>query len=213
MNILNIGDRIRNRRIELGLSVEDVAKKLGKNRATVYRYESNDIENLPTTVLEPLSKILDTTPAQLMGWNDLDTIKTDIVKIEKGIKIPLLGEVAAGYPIFACKNYEETEEISEKMAQTGQYFALRIKGDSMSPRICAGDVVIVRHQEYAETGDIVIVLINGDSATCKKLMKHSDGISLLSFNPTYEPMIYSNKEIRDLPIQIIGKVVENRQKY
>lgn len=213
MNILNIGDRIRNRRIEVGLSVEDVAKKLGKNRATVYRYESNDIENLPTTVLEPLSKILDTTPAQLMGWDDLDTIKTDIVKIEKGIKIPLLGEVAAGFPIFACENYEETEEISEEMAQTGQYFALRIKGDSMSPRICAGDVVIVRHQEYAETGDIVIVLINGDSATCKKLMKHSDGISLLSFNPTYEPMVYSNKEIRDLPIQIIGKVVENRQKY
>lgn len=67
---MNIGNRIKNRRIELGLSVDEVAERLGKNRATVYRYENNDIENLPTTVLEPLARILGTTPAFLMGWED-----------------------------------------------------------------------------------------------------------------------------------------------
>ena len=76
-----------------------------------------------------------------------------------------------------------------------------------------GDTVIVRQQDDAESGDIVIVLINGDSATCKKLMKYTDGISLLSFNPAYEPMTFTNKEIEDKPVRIIGKVVENRQKY
>lgn len=67
---MTIGQRIKARRIELGLSVDFVAAKLNKNRATIYRYESDEIENLPTTVLEPLSEILQTTPAYLMGWGD-----------------------------------------------------------------------------------------------------------------------------------------------
>lgn len=70
---MTIGERIKQRRIELGLSVDEVAEKLGKNRATVYRYESNDIENLPVGTLEPLATILETTPAQLMGWEDSDS--------------------------------------------------------------------------------------------------------------------------------------------
>lgn len=67
---MRVGERIRNRRLELGLSVDDLAQKLGKNRATVYRYENNDIENMPTSVIEPLSIALQTTPAYLMGWNE-----------------------------------------------------------------------------------------------------------------------------------------------
>lgn len=67
---MNIGNRIKQRRLELNLSVDELAKKLNKNRATVYRYESNEIENFPTTVLEPLAKALETTPAYLMGWDE-----------------------------------------------------------------------------------------------------------------------------------------------
>ena len=140
-------------------------------------------------------------------------LQSDVFRLEKGMKIPVLGEVAAGTPIFAEENYIGSEEISEELASTGEFFGLRIHGDSMSPRISDGDIVIVRQQDDAESGDIVIVLINGDSATCKKLMKYTDGISLLSFNPAYEPMTFTNKEIEDKPVRIIGKVVENRQKY
>lgn len=67
---MNIGERIKKRRIELGLSVDDIAKQIGKNRATIYRYESSEIEDLPTSILEPLSKALHTTPAVLMGWEE-----------------------------------------------------------------------------------------------------------------------------------------------
>ena len=74
---MTIGERIKQRRIELGLSVDEVAEKLGKNRATVYRYESNEIENLPVGTLEPLAKILETTPAQLMGWDDDESQASD----------------------------------------------------------------------------------------------------------------------------------------
>jgi len=145
--------------------------------------------------------------------NNENALASDVFRLEKGMKIPVLGSVAAGTPIFAEENYIGSEEISEELASTGEFFGLRIKGDSMSPRISEGDTVIVRQQDDAESGDIVIVLINGDSATCKRLMKYQEGISLISFNPAYEPMTFSNKDIEEKPVKIIGKVVENRQKY
>lgn len=144
---------------------------------------------------------------------DLPKLRAEIDKWEKGTLINVLGEVAAGVPIEAIQDIVDTEEISEELAKTGQFFGLRIKGNSMSPRIAEGDTVIVRKQDYAETGDVVIALVNGESATCKRLMKYEEGISLLSYNPTYEPMNFTSDQIQSLPITIIGKVVENRQKY
>lgn len=144
---------------------------------------------------------------------DIPALRSEIFRLERGMQIPVLGEVAAGQPIFAEEKYIGYEDISEKMAKSGTFFGLRIKGDSMSPRISEGDTVIVRQQEDAESGDVVIVLINGETATCKRLMKYAEGITLLSFNPIYEPMTFSNKEILEKPVKIIGKVVENRQKY
>lgn len=67
---MNVGDRIKQRRLKLGLTVDDLADKIGKSRATIYRYENGDIESMPTVILEPLAKALDTTPADLMGWDD-----------------------------------------------------------------------------------------------------------------------------------------------
>lgn len=131
----------------------------------------------------------------------------------RGIIIKVLGRVAAGIPLEAIEDVIDTEEISEGLAQTGSFFGLQIHGDSMEPRICNGDVVIVRQQEDAESGDIVIALINGDDATCKRLRKYRDGIELISNNPTYQPMFFSNEEISSKPVRIIGKVVELRGKF
>ena len=99
------------------------------------------------------------------------------------------------------------------MAMNGEYFGLRIKGDSMMPTIRDGDTVIVRKQDDAETDQIVIAMVNGNDATCKRLMKYDGGISLISFNPAYPPMMFSNDQIEKLPVKIIGRVVENRQKF
>lgn len=211
---MTTGERIKQRRIELGLSVDEVAEKLGKNRATIYRYESNDIENFPVGTLEPLAKILETTPAQLIGWNYDDSENQDINSNKsKAVKIPVLGDVAAGIPIEAVESILDYEEIDEELASKGEFFGLRIKGNSMAPRIQSGDVVIVRVQSDAESGDIVIAKVNGDDACCKKLQKHDEGISLISLNPEYEPMFFSKKDIADLPVHIIGKVVELRGKF
>ena len=211
---MTTGERIKQRRIELGLSVDEVAEKLGKNRATIYRYESNDIENFPVGTLEPLAKILETTPAQLIGWNYDDSENQNVNSNKsKAVKIPVLGDVAAGIPIEAVEDIIDFEEIDEELASKGEFFGLRIKGSSMSPRIQSGDVVIVRVQSDAESGDIVIAKVNGDDACCKKLLKHADGITLLSFNQDYEPLSFNKHDIVSLPVSIIGKVVELRGKF
>ncbi len=140
-----------------------------------------------------------------------DNIKKS--SLSKAVQIKVLGRVAAGIPLEAIEDVIDTEEIPQSLAKTGEFFGLQIHGDSMEPRMCEEDVVIVRQQDDAESGDIVIAMVNGHDATCKRLMKYAGGISLLSFNPIYEPMVFSNEEIEKKPVRIIGKVVENRQKY
>ena len=141
-----------------------------------------------------------------------DKPKNDTKPHRKGVLIPVLGDVAAGIPIEAQENVLDWEEISEDMAKHGEYFCLRIKGDSMVPDIKDGDIVVARWQPDVESGDIAIVKVNGDSATCKRLKKYADHISLISINPNYDPMFFSEEEIETLPVAVIGKVVELRRK-
>lgn len=154
--------------------------------------------------------------ADYFGINKSDLLEEkpfSNVTTKKGIIINVLGRVAAGIPIEAVEDIIDTEEISQEMAANGTYFGLQIKGNSMEPRMCEGDVVIVRQQEDAESGDIVIAMVNGDDATCKRLRKYRDGIELISNNPVYPPMFYSNEDILNKPVKIIGKVVELRGKF
>ena len=131
---------------------------------------------------------------------------------KKAVRIPVLGKVAAGIPIEAIEDILDYEEITEKLASTGTFFALRIKGDSMTPKIQDGDTVIVRQQNTAKSGDIVIAKVNGDDACCKKLVINSQGVILQSFNTAYEPMFFTKEEVMTRPVTIIGKVVELRRK-
>lgn len=144
--------------------------------------------------------------------------KADLVEARNASKrsvarrIPVLGRVAAGVPIAMITEVIDFEEISDKLAALGDIFALAIRGDSMEPRICNGDVVIVRQQNDADSGDIVIATVNGDDATCKRLRKYRDGIELVPLNPAYPTMFFSNEDIADKPVVIIGKVIELRGK-
>lgn len=206
----DIVKRIKTRRLELEYSFQDLANKTNMSKSTLQRYETGAIKNLPLDKLEVLASALQTTPAYLMGWED--TTEEPTPK-RKGIVIPVLGHVAAGIPIEMIEDIIDTEEIPEDMAKHGEYFALKIKGDSMTPSINNSDVVIVRQQEDAENGDIVIATINGNDAVCKRLKKYSDGLSLISLNPAYEPLYFNTSEIQGTPVKIIGKVVELRRKF
>ena len=131
----------------------------------------------------------------------------------KGIRIPVLGKVAAGIPIEAITDIEDWEEIPQSMAKTGEYFALKIAGKSMEPRMTDGDVVIVRRQPDVDSGDIAVVLVNGNDATVKQISKSDAGLTLIGWNPSvYIPKTYNKKECKELPVTILGKVVEIRGK-
>lgn len=202
---MTVGRRIREYRKKLGLSVDDVAEKLGKNRATIYRYESDDIENLPAPVLEPLAKILQTTPAELMGWKkDLTGDLPNIPNIFplKTKKVPLLGTIAAGIPIYAEENFDGYRESTEDVRAD---FCLKIKGDSMiGARINDGDIVFIRKQPDVENGEIAAVLIDGE-ATLKRVYKKNGSLVLQAENPKYAPIVCSAKTCDECII--MGKAV------
>jgi lexA repressor len=205
--LIKLYSNIKRLREEKGLSQDALAKLTGyTDRSSITKIEKGLVD-LQQSKIELFAKALGTTAKELVGWdNESDTKK-------HGVVIKVLGHVAAGIPIEAIEDVIDTEEITEELAKTGEFFGLRIKGDSMTPTICDGDIVIVRQQDDAENGDIVIATVNGDEATCKRLRKYKDGIELISINPSYSPFEFSNDEIMEKPVKIIGKVVESRRKF
>lgn len=179
-----------------------VAQSIGVDRTTYAKYESGASE--PSfEIIGKLANHFDVSISYLLGET----------QSSKGVKIPVYGDVAAGIPIEAIENIVDYEEIDAAMAATGDFFGLRVKGSSMEPRIREGDVVIVRKQSDADTGDTAIVLVNGDSATVKRIKKEPSGISLIPNNPAHDIQFYTNEEIETKPVRIIGKVVELRGKF
>lgn len=140
-------------------------------------------------------------------------LNIDTVPIESGYTIPVLGRVAAGYGKEAVEKVIGQIEISPALAAKGDYFGLLIKGDSMIPTLYDGDTVIVQRVDDAESGDLVIALVNGHDATCKRLQKYAEGIALIPQNPVYEPMRFTESEIDTTPVKILGKVIEMRRKF
>ena len=134
--------------------------------------------------------------------------------IHAGYKIPVLGNVAAGTPINAVEEILGYQYLEDTYKDDGcSYFALHIQGRSMEPTIMDGDTVIVRQQSSVDNGEIAIVLVDGEDATAKEIKESADGITLIGHNTTvYTPHFYSVQEIHDLPIQIIGRVIEVRRK-
>lgn len=205
MSNSNVGQRIFEARKRRKISRKEIADFLQVHETTIKRYEDGNTKKLPTDRLEKIAKYLNTSIEYLMGWEEEQK--------PQGVKIPVLGTVAAGMPISAVEDILDYEEIPQSWQNQGEFFALKIKGDSMEPRMESGDVVIVKQQSDANSGDTVIVLVNGDDATCKRLEKTDNGIMLVSTNPKYPPMFYSLEDIQAKPVVILGKVVELRQKY
>lgn len=212
--MLELYKNIKRLREEKGLSQDALAKLTGyTDRSSIAKIEKGQVD-LQQSKIELFANALGTTARSLVGWDvNVGPIPNGTKEKKKGVTINVLGRVAAGVPIEAVEDIIDTEEITAEMASTGEFFGLQIHGDSMEPRINEGDVVIVRQQDDAESGDIVIALVNGDEATCKRLKKYADGIMLISNNPKYEPMVFSNQEIFEKPVRIIGRVMELRAKF
>lgn len=199
-------NRLKELRVANGYKTQaDLAKTIFVNQTAVSQWERGVTTPSPDMLVK-LANLYGVTVDYILNNRD-DTIPNDLRRV------PVLGEVAAGLPMMAEENIVDYEEIDPAMATSGELFGLRIKGSSMEPRIKEGDVVIVRKQEDVDTGDVAVVLVNGDSATVKRIKKETSGITLIPNNPAYDPKYYSNEDIQRLPVKIIGKVLELRGKF
>lgn len=204
---MTLYDRIKDLRKKRKISQEELAKMTGyTDRSSIAKIEKGKVD-LSETKIQLFATALNTTPAYLMGWEE--EIKTN----PQGVQIPVLGTVPAGIPMSAIEDIIDYEEIPKSWENQGEFFGLKIKGDSMYPTLENGDIVIVRKQSTADNGDTVIVMVNGDDATCKRYERSDTGIMLIPNNNAYAPAFYTNEEIETLPLTIIGKVVELRRKF
>jgi repressor LexA len=210
IDVMVLGQRIKSEREHQELTQQYIADKIGVVSSTIQRYETGNIKKVKIPVINAIASALNVNPSWLLALN----VDKHIDNNKLGHKIPVLGKVQAGIPIEAVHDVLDEEEIEPDMALSGEYFALKIKGSSMEPRIYDGDVVIVRRQPDVESGQIAVILIDGKDATVKIVEKHEDGIVLIGLNPSvYPPHLYTNKQIEELPITILGKVVELRGKF
>lgn len=216
-----LGEYLKNARNIKGLSLREV------NKLTNISYSHlNMIENGKRNVTPALLKNL----ANLYNLDYIDLYEKagyiDLIEDEKLNKyksdelgnlvtsIPLLGTVKAGYDYLAQENWEGTVEVETSLVGNGKDFiALKVKGDSMSPVLIEDDIVIIKKQEDFESGDIVVALINGDEATIKKGRKNDNSIVLQPLNPNYEPLIFTNEEMKSIPVKIIGIVKQLKREF
>ena len=199
---MNIGDIMRVRRQELGLTLEEVGDYVGVGKSTVRKWEHGDIENMKRDKIALLSKILKLSPLTFITEEVEYGTPDNIIPLPKMKKIPLLGTIACGEPILAAENIEALINADENLNAD---FALRCKGDSMiNARIFDGDIVYIREQPDVEDGEIAAVLI-GEEATLKRVYKYPSKVVLRPENPLYDDMIYSKEEMNE--VRILGKAV------
>lgn len=204
-------NRIAELRRLKSMSQQELAARLSVGQTTISAWERGSREP-DYQSLSALADIFGVSTDYILG-REKSALEAILGKPSPGaVRIPVLGRVAAGRPLYTAEEIIDWEEIPAAMAATDEYVGLKIAGNSMEPRICDGDVVIVRRQETCDNGSIAIVLINGDEATCKRVKLTSHGISLISSNPEFEPLFYTRREVEELPVQIFGVVVELRGK-
>lgn len=204
---IELGKQVEKYRKAAGLTMEELADKLGyKSKSSIKHIESG-LTDLPQSKIEQIAEVFGISPSDLTGWHAPSAEKPRL----KGIKIPVLGRVQAGMPVEAMQEILDYEEITERMASTGDFFGLYVRGESMMPDFKPGDIVIVRQQPDADNGDIVIASINGDDATIKKFKRTPTGIALIPLNEAFQTLYYNYQQIEELPVRIVGKVVELRR--
>lgn len=205
-------NRIKQLRKSNNMTQLELASRLYVNQTAVSQWERG-VTTPSQPLLLSMCELFHCTTDYLLGVSPIGRTFVFDEPAPRGVSIPVLGSVRAGIPIEAVEDVLDYEEITPELAAKGKYFALKVKGDSMLPVICDGDVVIVRQQDDAETGDTCVVLVNGNEATVKKIKKRPEGLMLIPNNSSYEPMFYTTAETDSLPVRIVGKVVELRRTF
>jgi repressor LexA len=215
-----LGQYLKNVREQLGYSTYDVNKLCDISQSYLSLME-NGRRKASAIILKKLAPIYSLNYIDLYekaGYIDLiDNSKKSKTKLDKlgnpVVEIPILGTVKAGYNYLAQENWIGTIDIDKKLADSGEFFALRVKGDSMAPVLIEDDIVIIKKQDDFENGDIVVAIVNGDEATIKKGKKSESKILLQPFNTNYDPLIFTEEEMDTIPVRIVGIVKQLKREF
>lgn len=212
MDNIQLGTKLKMRRKKCELSIQEVADFLGLNKSTVSRWETGKTSKIDKRTLRALATLFK-VPLEFLENNEDESVfdASEITEYVPKRKIPVLGKIAAGLPLYAEENLEGF--IYTEYDDSDNYFALKVKGDSMNAaRINDGDTLVIRQQDYAENGEIAVVMVNGDEATVKKFHKDGEIVMLIpvSTNPKHQIQVYNTNETG---VRVLGKVVENKIKF
>lgn len=218
----NIFKRLR---IGKNLSQSEIATKLNVTQSAISKWESGNVIPDPQT-LKNLSTFYGVSTDYLLGKTDLpvelsqqnwnDNVKPiDLYKEFDFSRVPILGTIAAGNPREAIESglYDECVYVDTREYGDDIIFGLEISGDSMEPRICAGDIAVIRSCDWVSSGEIAAVRVNGEDTTLKEVKFEQDGMWLIGINPNFKPIYYTAKECEELPVTVIGKLVQVIQRY
>ena len=199
------------------MKLVDLVNKTGLDKTLINKYLSG-IMKAKQDKLTILADALNVNEVWLMGYDvpmerNLNAYNVDELG-NSVIPIPILGTVKAGYDYLAQENWIGTIDVETSLVGNGEdYFALKVHGDSMSPSLIENDIVIVKKQNDFENGNIVVAIINGNEATIKRGKKSETGILLQPLNTAYEPLIFTNEEIKNIPVLIVGVVKQLKREY
>ena len=215
MDQKTIGSRIKQRREQIGLSMQDVADQLDVNRSSVMRWENGETNKIKLPIVEKLAQILQTSPDYLMGYNDeVDaSVKPAFLVMDtKKIRmIPLYNSVSAGFGALAVNYIEDYVPcLIEHDAEADQTICIQVQGDSMFPKIEDGDVIQVRKQTSVESGALAVVLLDKTEGMVKKVVYGKDWIELHSINPMYPVRRFEGQEITRISVVgLVRKIIKN----
>lgn len=225
---MNLGEIIKNYRTEHDLSLRDFAKRCDLSYSYISMLEKgSDYRNnksLSPTLdavnkiasglgisLEDLLKLMDNQ--QIILSEKAPNFENNSNKTTSSAIVLIYGTIPAGIPMECIEDIIDTEEISANMLRGNkEFFGLKIKGDSMEPEYLDGDTIILEKVDDCESGDDCVVMVNGNDGTFKRIFKNENGIILQPLNNKYQPMVYSNEQIENLPVRILGVVEEIRRK-
>ncbi len=200
---MDIGDIIRNRRLELDLTLEEIGNAVGVGKSTVQKWENGFISNMKRDKIASLAQILQISPVTLIT-GELDT-SYNLKNTEDTTSIPIVGEVAAGVGCYADNNIIGYMDIPDSwITSPEEHVLLKVSGDSMLPEFMEDDLVLIRCQTSVDSGSYAVALIDDENGVIKRVRYGLDWIELQSLNPVYAPRLFEGQDV--MRVRIFGLV-------
>ncbi len=210
-NKILAGKRIKNKRLEMKMTLAELGNIIGVAPSTIQRYEAGSIARPKIPVIKAICSALGVSYSWLTGVDSLP-VNAVPADMNSNVKIPIIGRVAAGLACHAEQYVEGYEYASaEDIRDDEEYVYLRVKGDSMSPLILEGDLVLVRCQDIVDSGTYAVVIIDNEDGVVKKIFMSKGRIELRSENPYYPPRIFEGEECAR--VRIFGKVIQSKRNF